>query len=354
MTARALRVIEPGLATTVQDSGRIGYRRYGVPTAGALDSVAWRLANALAGAPEGAAALELRLGGPTLAVEADALRIAYVGAAARLRILRAADGEERVIEAGPVLWPGLALARGDRLSVERMTGAIGYLAVDGGVAVAPVLGSRSTALKGGFGGWQGRTLRAGDVIPLGAPEASATGDRGLRHDFGRADGPAVLRAVPGPQDSCFTEAALAQFFEGEWRVSAAADRMGLRLDGPLLEHRDGHDIVSDGIPGGAVQVPGDGKPILLLADRGTTGGYPKIACVATVDLPRAGRLLPGARLRFERISPAAAVAALRAEERGVRAAIAAIGPFRAPGAVDLVRLYEENLVTARAPDEGER
>lgn len=352
MSGAAFRVIEPGLSTTVQDAGRFGLQRLGVPTAGAVDRVSWRLANALAGAEEGAAALEMRIAGPTLELEAERARIALVGAPATLLVDRAATGATETYSAGPRLWPSVVLLAGDRLRIGALKGATAYLAVDRGIDAPLALGSRSTSTRGGFGGIEGRALRAGDRVPLGPTrESGDDAPRGLRHELGPAPGaPAVLRAAPGPQRDRVTEAAFARFFEQEWRVGAAADRMGLRLEGAPLAHQDGHDIVSDATAAGAVQVPGDGKPILLLADRGTTGGYPKIACVISADLPLAGRLGPGAALRFALVTAEQGVAARRAQEREIRAAIARIGPLSEPGDVDLESLYRENLVTARAPD----
>ncbi len=354
MTGRAIRIIDPGFGATVQDGGRTGYRRFGVPTSGALDTVSWRLANALASAPDGAAALELRVGGISLEVEADTARVAYVGAAATLRIFYAAVGEERLIQAGPVTWAGVALRRGDRVTVERMAGATGYLAIDGGIDCDEVLGSRSTALKGAFGGWRGRALQAGDRIPLAEASMSTADDLALRYDLTPLESATVLRAVPGPQDDRFTEVALETFFSADWRISGAADRMGMRLEGWVLDHRMGHDIVSDGIVVGAIQVPGDGKPILLLADCGTTGGYPKIACVASADIPKAGRLGPGSVIRFERVTAGESVTAAREQVKAIQFAIAGIEPLLDPGSINLKRLYEENLVTARVSEAEER
>lgn len=349
-----LRIIEPGLATTIQDGGRVGYRRFGVPTAGAIDTVSWRLANALAGAPSGAAALEFRVVGATLEADAERVRVGFVGAPARLRIDRAADGSIEDIPAGPTLWPSLVLNRGDRLRIGPLQGLTAYLAIEGGVDAPLVLGSRATSLKGGFGGLDGRMLRAGDRLPLGAAgRAEDEKPRGLRYDLVAPGGPTLLRAVPGPQDDLFAPESMERFFSDVWTVSATADRMGLRLDGAPLAHRAGHDIVSDGIGAGAVQTPGDGKPILLLADRGTTGGYPKIAAVITADLAAAGRLGPGSRLGFRAVTPEEGRAALRRQEKAIADAIAAIGPLSAPGAVDLERLYQENLVTVQAPDSAE-
>ncbi|MEM6489230.1 MAG: biotin-dependent carboxyltransferase family protein [Pseudomonadota bacterium] len=341
-----LRVLDPGLVTTVQDRGRPGYQRVGIPPAGALDTEALALANALAGAPADAAALECRFLGPTLEAEGAAVRVALAGATARGTVTRT-DGTSAPFEG----WRSLILAPGDRLGLGALgPSATAYLAVSGGLALAPVMGSRSTLMRARLGGIDGRALRVGDRLAAGAlPDPADRAERGLEPPRGwLSDAP--IRVVLGPQDDHFTPEAVAAFLGSVWRISGKADRMGLRLEGPTLQHHTapgrGADIVSDGIVTGAVQVPGSGQPILLLADRQTSGGYAKIAAAISADLPRLGRLGPGRTLRFEAVDTGTA-AALAAEARAhLQALIGAIAPVR--DGLDLDALYRENLISGIA------
>lgn len=335
-----LRVLEPGLHTTVQDRGRFGFQRYGVPVAGALDPEALALATALVGDPPGTAALELRYLGPVLALEATSARIALAGARIAATIER---GSERIPLAegrSATLW------RGDRLRIGALrdsTGAV--LAVAGGIAVPAALGSRATFTRSGIGGLGGRALVAGDLLPLALDAAPDGPERALAQPLDLAPPPRI-RVVLGPQRDHFTDAAVATFLAAEWRVSKDADRMGLRLDGPDLAHAQGFNIVSDGIVTGAVQVPGTRRPILLLADRQTSGGYPKIATVITADLPALGRLGPGAAIRFAAVTAAEGAAVARARAAALRALADGIGPLRRLGAIDTEALYRGNLISA--------
>jgi biotin-dependent carboxylase-like uncharacterized protein len=293
----ALRILEPGLLTTVQDLGRIGHQHLGVATSGALDPVSLRAANALVGNEPTEGALEIAYVGPSFVVEADSVTLACVGANASIEVL--AD----VTAIGGVRYPSMQSFRARRGQVVRAGATLGssvmYLAVEGGFAIEPVLGSVSTYMRGGIGGWQGRALRDGDVLPLrrGASE---------REEF-RLDGldltpPARFRVVLGPQDTFFSDQSIKAFLEGEYVVKPATDRMAVHLDGPKLEHIAGHDIVSDGIAPGSIQVPGHGQPIVLMADRQTTGGYPKIATVISADLPALGRTRIGNTIAFQQVS----------------------------------------------------
>jgi biotin-dependent carboxylase-like uncharacterized protein len=319
----ALRVLAPGLLTTVQDRGRPGLRRLGVPAGGAADPPALWLANLLAGNPRGAAGLEITHGGPTLEVAAGSVRVALAGECAA----GVEGGGDRRSEPAP--WSSLTLRRGDRLRLGRVTSGLrAYLAVAGGIGVAPVLGSAATDLRGGWGGLEGRALRAGDLLPLAS--GRPTGGAETRVDpppWWARDG--AVRAVPGPQDGHFTAAALERLAGAEWTVTPSSDRTGLRLDGPELAHRGTAEIVSDACLPGSIQVPGSRRPIVLLADGGTTGGYPKIATVATADLGALGRLRPGARLRFELVDVGTAERLRRELEAWFRATEAEVARGRA-------------------------
>ena len=326
-----IEVLECALPASFQDLGRPGYRHLGVPLSGALDPEWLAIANALAGNPPQTVALEMRLLGPKLR------------ATAPVTIALAGEFSARIEDAGGLTrpaadWCSHVLATGDILSIGALRSGIGYLAVAGGFDLPQVLGSRSTYARAGLGGIDGRPLRAGDRV--------ATGAGGTEVSLRLPDAPhpisGPLRVMPGPQRDYFTDAAWQHFIGAEFVVSREADRMGLRLDGPRLEHAGGADIVSDGVTPGAIQVPGDGRPIVLLADCQTVGGYPKIATVITADLPRLGHALPGHRLRFVAVSADEALAARRDAARRLAECIASIGPGGAE--LDLDALYGANLI----------
>ena len=333
-----LRVLVPGLHTTVQDLGRIGYQAIGVPVSGALDGLSLRLGNALVGNPPGMAALEILYSGPTLEVAADTVRVAVAGFGASLAV----NGEPGRLAAG---WQSFSLARGEVFQILLGPDSVcAYLAVEGGVAVPPVLGSASTYVRAGVGGLEGRILRSGDVVPLAIGRAPERAELRLPMPPIAASGQPI-HVVLGPQQEYFTDEAVAALLNAEFRISKSADRMGMRLDGPRLCHRHGWDIVSDAIATGAIQVPGSGQPILLLADHQTTGGYPKIATVISADLPAVGRRRPGDAIRFAAVTVEEAEQLARDEERRLAALIASIEPAPDGGDVDLVSLYAGNLIS---------
>lgn len=339
----ALRVVAPGLMTTVQDLGRPGHQQLGVPVSGALDHVSLRAANLLVGNPPGAAALEIAYYGPTLAVDADSARIALAGGRAQIEILPP-EGES----APPrhlACFESVRLLRGQRVRVGGLTGsALLYLAVEGCFDIAPVLGSRSTLVRGAIGGHQGRALRAGDALPL-TREAAPEREEVMLPPPDLSARPRV-RVVLGPQEDHFTPSGIATLLGSTYTVAQASDRMGMRLEGPPLAHSaKGYNIVSDGIAPGSVQVPGNGLPIILLADRQTTGGYPKIATVISADLPALGRMTPGGRIAFEAVSIEAAEAAAVQLASEIAAMAAGILPARRQAWLDERRLLDANLVS---------
>ena len=303
----ALRILAPGLLTTVQDLGRAGYQSLGIPVSGALDPISLRAANALVGNNLDAGALEVAYVGPTIAVEADDVRLSFVGAQAAIDILpdAAATTGERI-----ATMRSIRVRRGEVIRIGSLSGgAVLYVAVEGGFDIPPVLGSVSTYLRGGFGGWQGRALAAGDRLPLCRSAAPARDECRIEGLDLRA--PARVRAITGPQKDYFSETEIASFFAGQYTVCAGSDRMGMRLQGRPVDHARGYNITSDGIAAGSIQVPGNGQPIILLADRQTTGGYPKIATVISADLPALGRLPMGATIAFEQVTIEAAQALRR-------------------------------------------
>ena len=329
-----LAVIEPGAGVTVQDLGRPHVQHLGVPVSGALDPVALRLANALVGNAASVAALEVRLVGPTLEVAAPSVRLALAGTRTPLDIPGA----------GPVpAHRSIRLVQGQRVRLGAITdGGSALLAVEGGFDLPRAYGSHATYVRGGIGGLRGRTLRAGDRLPLCTGASAVRGEVQLHSDsYLDASGP--VRIVIGPQQDHFTRQSLEWLLTQPYRISNDADRMGMRLDGLVLDHRAGHDIVSDGIVTGAIQVPGNGRPIILLADHQTTGGYPKIATVISADVPRLGRLRPGDEIRFTAVTVAEAEAARADLEATVERNIASLTP--AGAWLDRTALYRENLIS---------
>ncbi len=333
----ALHVIEPGLHTTVQDLGRIGYQRLGLPVSGALDSVALRIANILVGNAPGIAGLEVLFAGPTLEVRADSVRLAVAGGSAAIEVLGTPTYRSAPLQS-------VRLLRGQQFRIGATgASAVAYLALAGGFALPAFLGSLATYERASLGGLEGRALKTGDLLPLAVPAAEARAEQMLP-GFELAP-PTRVRVVLGPQDDYFTPAAVSCFLSSPYRVGREADRMGMRLDGPVLAHAKGYNIVSDGIAPGAIQVPGSGLPIMLLADRQTTGGYPKIATVISADLPAIGRLGPGAQLAFEALSIAEAVAARQALETRLAALPGRLQAVQAGVGLDERQLFEANLVS---------
>jgi biotin-dependent carboxylase-like uncharacterized protein len=317
-----LKVQDAGMHTTLQDLGRFGFQSMGVPVSGALDSISLVLANRLVGNHDNAAALENLYHGVTLEVCADSVRVALTGTDTPLQIL--GNGASDMIEIPP--WRSVLLRRGQVLRVGALRDSVCcYLAVAGGFDIPPCLDSLSTYVRGAFGGFAGRALRVGDALPLVLFNVRDSADRCL------PDPPVLgtrqpIRVVLGPQQQYFTDEALQMFLGSSYTVSPHSDRMGMRLDGPRLRHRSSYNIVSDAIATGAIQVPGSGQPIVLLADHQTTGGYPKIATVISADLPRAGRLRPGDTLRFEAIELAQAEAMRREQIAQLNAMAAQLKP----------------------------
>lgn len=343
----ALRVLQPGLHTTVQDLGRVGFQRLGIPVSGALDAIALRAANVVVGNPQGTAGLEMAVLGPMLEVEARSVRVALGGGSGM--IVEGLDGARREV---PPLQ-SVRLLQGQKLRVGAIAGsAVAYLAVEGGLALPPFLGSLSTYVRAGFGGLEGRAIAAGDRLPLTAADIDARAE--LRLAAVDLSPPESVRVVLGPQDDYFTRDAIAAFLGSAYVVTRDADRMGLRLEGGPLAHARGYNIVSDGIAPGSIQVPGSCQPIVLLSDRQTTGGYPKIATVISADLPRLGRLLPGMSIRFTAVSVVEAQAARRNLEAEMAALSGRLTPIP-PDGPDLDRLYDSNLVSGVIDaDDGER
>jgi antagonist of KipI len=295
---RGVVVERAGTYTTVQDLGRLGWRAEGVPVGGAADTVALRLANLLVGNDEAAAGLEITSVGPRLRFSEETW-VAVTGA----EFAGIPLGRPLRMAAGSALDCGVA-RRGYR----------GYLAVVGGIAVAPVLGSASTNARAGFGGFRGRVLRDGDVLPLAATCRRMVGRWHLDPRLvSGTPADCCVRVLPGAQGHEFPRS----WLEAVFVVSRNSDRMGLRLEGAALARATQRELVSTPVAPGTIQVPPDGQPIVLLADAQTLGGYPQLAHVATVDLPVLAQLRPGDTLRFTEVTLGEAQAALAAREHSL-------------------------------------
>lgn len=315
--------------TSIQDSGRFGWQRYGVSSSGAMDRLALAAANALVGNAPGAGAIEFMLMGGSFEVEGGSARIALAGAPCAVTI----DGQ-------PVLpMTSATLKAGQKLTVgPAQAGVYAYLAVAGGLALAPQLGSLSLQPRAGIGGVGGRALRAGDRLPLVLPDAPAGPELAL--DGVPVEVGSAVRVVLGPQDDYFTKTGIETFLGSGYTVSREADRMGYRLTGPKIEHARGFNIVSDGIVAGSLQVPGSGEPIVMMADRQTTGGYPKLATVLSADLRLVAQRRAGEAIRFAAVSVEEANRIARERAEFIRLLPAAARPARGgvPSSAELLAL----------------
>ena len=306
MSGPVLRVLRPGLLSTLQDLGRTGYQRLGVSPCGAMDAFALCLANRLVGNPENCTGLEITLPGAELEVMRDC-EVALTGADLAARL-----------DSNPLAcWENCFAKAGQRFVFsERKRGARAYLGVAGGFVSERVLGSGSTDLRNGWGGLQGRSLRRGDELSV--QNAVRTDRRslwGVRPEtLAEYRNPFLLRVLEGPQSQVFSSETRRQFIAAEFRIGANSNRMGYRLEGPRLgaPHRE---MISDATPMGAIQVLPNGEALLLMADRQTVGGYPKIAVVISADLPKAAQLCPGHRVRFQEVSLSEAHRALVQQEQ---------------------------------------
>lgn len=321
----SIEVLRPGLLTSVQDLGRFGQQHLGVPVNGAMDTLSLRLGNLLVGNEETESALELTINGPELRFRSDAV-IAICGA----------DFQPRIDGAPVPAWRPVRVPSGSIVEFgHAMQGSRGYVTVAGGLGIARTMGSASTALRGGYGGFKGRALRKGDVVPLRSPAEAQTvrwvrllsrSRRGVsypnwsvsRFAFLSPEAPQTLRVLAGRHWQSFPITTREQLVNSEYTVTNDSDRMGFRLAGPALPARKGTEVISEAVVTGAVQIPHGGQPIVLMTDRQTTGGYPVIAVVAQVDLPLLAQLGPKDVLRFKLISAKESYSALFAFEREMR------------------------------------
>ncbi|MCC7086649.1 MAG: biotin-dependent carboxyltransferase [Pirellulales bacterium] len=294
-----LKIIKPGSLATIQDAGRPGLRRYGIPPSGAMDQSSYAVANRLVGNSAGAASIEIALGG-FVAEAITSLTVAIGGG----------NLDPHLNEKSVPMWTAFAIAAGDRLTFpRRISGCRAYLAIRGGFHALTFLESKSVFSKGRMG----RALLAGDILSiereLPVLQRSAQNcDEALKLNFSP---PHRIRVILGPQTDYFTPRGIDTFLNSEYRLSSNSDRQGLRTSGPAIEFANSPDIISDPTPLGAIQVPGDGQPIVLHRDGQVTGGYPKIAVVASADLDRFAQMFPGDVLQFEAISRESAIELVR-------------------------------------------
>ena len=280
-----------GPASSVQDGGRFGAQRYGLTPSGAMDRLGLAAANCLVGNPLFAPGIEIGPFGGALVARGGAVRIALAGAPRSVEIAGRAVAWDTSVTIADGETLKLGLARG---------GSFSYLAIEGGIAGEPMFGSLAVNARAGLGSPYPRPLQAGDELQV----AAASGTAEQRIDLPAAvDGP--IRVVMGPQDDEFGDG-LKLFLDSEWKISATSDRMGYRLEGPVIRHLHGHNIVSDGTVNGSIQVPGNGQPIVLMSDRGTSGGYPKIATVISADFGRFAQIPAGTAFRFRAVTVAEA------------------------------------------------
>lgn len=329
-----LGVKKPGVLMSIQDLGRFGYRRFGVPQSGALQPELMKIANALVANNENTAVLEFFLTGPTLYVEEGSLSLAVAGDC----ILKMTRGDKhRIFRA----WRSVKLQAGDTLEIGQIqSGRVGYIAVSKGFSLKTVMESEATYLRGSFGGLNGKALQSGDhLIITEAPETLTqnlylpsppqSNIPGSHQISTLRVAPVRIRVILGPQDDYFTKESLYDFLHGTYVISRESDRMGSRLEGPQLNHQDDEktEIISDGLIPGAIQVPGSGNPIVIFVDGPTVGGYPKIATVITADLPKLAAMPPGSRLYFESASVEEAEILLRASRGHLADLLTTITPL---------------------------
>jgi biotin-dependent carboxylase-like uncharacterized protein len=304
-------VLEPGILTTIQDLGRYGFSQFGVPPSGALDTFSFRVANLLVGNPGGEACLETTIMGLKL----KALREVVIA-------MTGGDLSPTLNGESLEMWRTHLLVEGDVIRFNKVrTGCRAYLAMGGGFVVPKIMGSQSTYLSGKFGGLEGRALKKGDILyslHLQSP-LSKLGLRFPSESIPPLEKEVLLQVIPGPQDHHFTEKGFQTFCSSSYQVTPQCDRMGVRLEGPKIERRSDveESIISEGLIAGAIQVPGDGKPIIILTEL-VTGGYTKIATVISADLAKVAQLKPGDRVRFTPISIEEAHQLIRQQEERLR------------------------------------
>lgn len=315
----ALEILQPGAFTTIQDLGRYGYQKYGVSISGAMDRFALRIGNLLVGNGEGEGAIEVTILGPKLKAH-QRLWVAFTGG----------DLSPEINGISVPMWRTVQVQEGDTISFGRpKTGCRAYLAVAGGIDVPVVMGSRSVHTRSKLG-WNGRALIKGEMIKVRGGEKFRSPEN-LSRQLAPNQMPVYgrdwqVRVVLGPQNDYFTRKGIETFLTGEYSITPQSDRMGYRLKGPAIEHKAGADVLTDATPPGSIQIPGDGMPIILLADGQTSGGYSKIAVVTSVDQDLLAQARPGDKVRFQRVTILEAhrlLAEMEKKIQGIKEALAA-------------------------------
>jgi len=288
------KVTKSGIFDIIQDLGRYGYQQFGMPVSGAMDSYALRIGNRILGNKENEAGIEISSPGLILKVLCRTV-IAIAGA----------DFDPAINNLPAPMWEALEVKKGDNISFNQIkNGSRSYLLVMGGINVPCLLGSKSTYVRAKIGGLKGRSLKKSDIIHIGNPEQKLQDIIGRKvESIDIPDYPEEIeiRVIPGPQDDYFTKAGLSTFFNSFYEITVHSDRMGYRLKGPKIENKNGSDIITDGIPPGSIQVPRNGMPIVMLADRQTTGGYAKIATVISADIDKFAQMKPGNKIKFREV-----------------------------------------------------
>ncbi len=299
---RTLKVHSAGLLTSVQDQGRVGYQSDGIPVAGVMDDYAHQLANILVGNDRDQAVIEVTMVGPVIDFNCNCL-IAVTGAQFELLVNNKTTKMNKAIQ----------IVAGDRLTFGHLkTGLRAYIAIAGGFALDKVLGSFSTYIRGGIGGYKGRALKNGDLVPINVqkPDHRTISDLKTSNEIresliqqfeSQMEGPHIIRVIDGPEIHSFSDDAVDTFYSSEYEISNASDRMGYKLNGAHIKHNNEADILSSGLTLGTIQVPGHGQPIIMMSDHQTTGGYTRIANVISTDISYLAQLGPGCKIRFEKV-----------------------------------------------------
>ncbi len=338
-----IEVLSPGLQATIQDCGRFGFQEIGVPRCGTLVPHWMEVANFMLGNPTGSAGIEFRILGPSLRIAEGPVKIVVCAEVTSTATIHSATAKEtKKISA----WQSFSLDSGDEIKVSALkNSAVGFMALSGGIDSDLVLGSRSTYVRSKIGGTY---LRPGDHLRLGADSARLAREPDkIQPAPLQQDTRTPIRVVLGPQADFFPGDEIEKFLSGEYTISTASDRMGARLEGNTIQHlRDRPaEIASDGVTPGAVQVPGNGQPIVLLNDGQTVGGYPKIATVISTDLHRIANALPGTTIRFRRVEAKEACLIARDFRDRLEIQKQSVVPYSPQGVVDLKSLYERNLIS---------
>ena len=294
MSKSIIKIKSPGLLSTIQDLGRYGFQHLGIPESGAMDKFALRVGNSLLGNPENAAAIEITAIGPSLTF-LENIEIVITGGNLSPEI-----NGTKVPQ-----WKNILISKNDQLTFgDIIDGFRSYICIKGGIDCPEILSSKSTYLKGQFGGIEGRSLNENDIIFVNENQNNLQLSKELPIEYthpiyGKHH---ILKIILGPQNYSFTDNALSTLVESQYKISLDSDRVGYRLEGPVLEHKDKPDILSDGSPPGAIQIPGNGTPTILMADRGTTGGYAKIGTIISTDISQIAQASPGQTVTFQIVS----------------------------------------------------